>query len=101
MAQRMLSSRSDFAYRAVPFPVLTLAAKGRRTGKPLLRLFIELGLWNPDVAALLAGTFFGVDPYDSDCHRLQSDDKSRLYQKPQTRTDAAKGRAKWKRTRSH
>jgi len=96
MAQRMLSSRSGFAYGAVPLPVLTLAAKVRRTGKPLLRLFIELGLRNPDVAALLAGTFFGVDSYDSDCHRLQSDDKSRLYQKPQTRTDAAKGRAKRK-----
>jgi hypothetical protein len=70
MAQRMLSSRSGFAYRAVPLPVLTLAAKVRRTGKPLLRLFIELGLWNPDVAAFLAGTFLGVDSYDSDCHRL-------------------------------
>jgi hypothetical protein len=34
----------------------------------LIRLLIELRLWNPDVAALLAGAFLGVDLYGPDCH---------------------------------
>jgi len=67
-SRRRGRSSGALSSRTIPISILALAAKDRCCCEPLLRLPVELGLWNPDVTALFARTFFGIEFYGSDCH---------------------------------
>jgi len=67
-SRRRGRSSGALSSRTIPISILALAAKDRCCCEPLLCLSVELGFWNPDVTALFARTFFGIEFYGSDCH---------------------------------